>query len=631
MVLTRSKYVRQSSLSHTEDLSHDISGTFIEQATASRTPRQSLRKHSDFRPNLVEENEYIDLCEDSPAANKEYRDTEHSPELGDYTPAPSSVTLAEESGPKESTTPIHDDETSHDASNRSAIPINLVATFDNDPVSEAPMNLVAAFSEAEPKAKVSMASTGSRGQDIPLTIPKEFNFATHSRARRSGENILEKRSTGRVKKRKKKKTGAPKRDTGVPTASVNELTVPKPFAFHVDSRAALRDKSAELEASAKENSPFVPMAVRIQQFEEGEQNPSRANPPKKSSEKQELKLTHPQSPRLTTKLQAKTSDTMIKDAQRPILRVLKEVKTNQITHPKSPQLLTKLRKKPQSMLKDTSARSKRFTNKTLNKRLFGTAAVGTRPQMTFQTIPRSPAITKSKPRQIPSPPPRPVFHANPMPKFHPPAPVRNEPKATVVEPFRFVGEAISARQRQEIQEKIRREAEEAEARRRFKANPMPNFVAPQKAPPPVQFPITEPTPFNLLTDLRGERYQKRFQERLALWKHREREQMRFHARPIPVSHDCPFIPKVSDAPLTEANPIHLHLEDRMQNRRAFDAEIRRREEEAERERERKRKEDEEREKEEIKRLRRKLVHKAQPIRYWRRDEHHNEARADVGV
>ncbi|KAJ2394561.1 hypothetical protein GGI23_004638 [Coemansia sp. RSA 2559] len=189
------------------------------------------------------------------------------------------------------------------------------------------------------------------------------------------------------------------------------------------------------------------------------------------------------------------------------------------------------------------------------------------------------------------------------------------PKPTVVQPFAFRSDAAAERHLLKLREEIAKLKAEEEALRQFHANPLPEFPTPKK--PKSKPSNLHTSPFNLLTETRGEAYQRQLCERLKELETRQRERMLFKAQPIPPSLDHPFVPKQSAIPLTEIEEILLHTELRGEERREYDDDRRERERIREEVLARKRLEEERREDEEIKMLRKMLVHKAQPIRRYK--------------
>ncbi|KAJ2837382.1 hypothetical protein FBU31_001155 [Coemansia sp. 'formosensis'] len=189
------------------------------------------------------------------------------------------------------------------------------------------------------------------------------------------------------------------------------------------------------------------------------------------------------------------------------------------------------------------------------------------------------------------------------------------PKRTVPQPFTFRSDAVAERHLLKLREDIAKLKAEEEVLRQFRANPLPEFPTPKR--PKRQAVELHVSPFHLQTDTRGDAYQRQLRERLEELERRKRERMEFRARPIPPSIDQPFVPQPSAIPLTAIEEILLRTELRSEERRAYDEDRMERERIREDVLTRKRLEEERREEEEIKRLRKILVHKAQPVRHYK--------------
>ncbi|KAJ2051323.1 hypothetical protein H4S04_002050 [Coemansia sp. S16] len=238
------------------------------------------------------------------------------------------------------------------------------------------------------------------------------------------------------------------------------------------------------------------------------------------------------------------------------------------------------------------------------------------------TMPMTPQFAKPKRvrREVAETVAETVLEAKPVakPKVNLAAPVLphfSPPKRTVPQPFTFRSDAVAERHLLKLREDIARLKAEEEALRQFRANPLPAFPTPKK--PKRQAVELHVSPFHLQTDTRGDAYQRQLRERLEELEQRKRERMEFKARPIPPSIDQPFVPQPSAIPLTAIEEILLKTELRSEERRAYDEDRMERERIREEVLARKRLEEERREEEEIKRLRKILVHKAQPVRHYK--------------
>ncbi|KAJ2542413.1 Protein tpx2 [Coemansia sp. RSA 1853] len=189
------------------------------------------------------------------------------------------------------------------------------------------------------------------------------------------------------------------------------------------------------------------------------------------------------------------------------------------------------------------------------------------------------------------------------------------PKPTVPQPFVFRSDAGAERHLLKLREELAKLREEEENMRQFRANPLPAFPTPVKQKR--QHVELHSSPFKLSIDSRGDAYQSKLRARLEELEKRQQERKQFKARPIPASMDHPFVPQPSALPLTAIEEILLRTELRSEERRAYDEDRTERERIREGVLARKRLEEERREEEEIKRLRKILVHKAQPVRQYK--------------
>ncbi|GBB83635.1 hypothetical protein RclHR1_10330005 [Rhizophagus clarus] len=348
-------------------------------------------------------------------------------------------------------------------------------------------------------------------------------------------------------------------------------TIPKPFKFHTALRV---NPSCNKENSPK--SPYTPLAVKVQRF-----------------------LEKP------TKFDAKEN--------------LKSNKVRTVTVPRSPYLRTKYRSKPTTVLpteerKLREMQSYKFKANPVDRRIFENIDFGN-PKVQKQklTEPHSPAITKLKTPRPMSPSPLRIIKANPVPDHKEPYRPVIERRYIDLPDFVLPGEEISKRKSQEIEDRIRREREEMERMREFRAQPLPTD-SPDCLPTRLYYPPTHPRPFSLLTDNRGEKYQREFHERVKR-EHEYEKEIQFHAQPLPNFE--PEIPRKPECPPpTEPVGFFFHTDTRMEERHTYDEHRRLRDKEAEEQREQRDREEETRNAEEIRRLRADLVHHAQPIRHY---------------
>jgi hypothetical protein len=104
------------------------------------------------------------------------------------------------------------------------------------------------------------------------------------------------------------------------------------------------------------------------------------------------------------------------------------------------------------------------------------------------------------------------------------------------------------------------------------------------------YPPTHPKPFALLTDDRGEKYQREFYEKVRKEQEHEKE-IQFHAQPLP-NFEPEILRKPECPPPTEPIDFFFLTDTRMEERHIYDEHRRLREKEAEEQREQKNREEE---------------------------------------
>ncbi|KAJ3252385.1 hypothetical protein HK103_001598 [Boothiomyces macroporosus] len=298
------------------------------------------------------------------------------------------------------------------------------------------------------------------------------------------------------------------------------LTIPKPFNL------------SKTKSQVQPKSPFVPLAVKVSKFHQ--QTPARfkTKPAKKPVQKvtQNDKLTHPQSPFLTTKLRAQHNKPHV-----PSAAELEELELKKIQP---------------------------FKAKPLNKRILELKDSLPQPAPLPLTIPQSPAIHKPQPKEIKPPSPK-IIKANPVPDLSNPFKPEIEHRKIPVPEFHLPGDYIHEQKQREIQELKEKEEMELKKQREFKAHePKLNQVNIADTDVP------KPQPFNLETDKRGELYKHQLQEKLEQEQEELQKQAEFRAQPLPPLD--PFLPKKSDKPLTEIQEFQSHLSNRQKERQKYE-------------------------------------------------------------
>ena len=174
------------------------------------------------------------------------------------------------------------------------------------------------------------------------------------------------------------------------------------------------------------------------------------------------------------------------------------------------------------------------------------------------------------------------FKARPAPSFKSTTKPKQEKKElTVPQSPQLLGARKSLMAKQALQEKIKKEREDAERKRNFKAKAVgeglpSNENVPYQAPYNPQYEIK---PFNLSEDPTGAKARRQRQlekERLEMEKKRK-----FVARGVPSSHINPFQPKAEKKPCTEINEFNLRSNIRSEKHKQFDLAAKKRREEAE--------------------------------------------------
>ncbi|KAJ3304301.1 Protein tpx2 [Kappamyces sp. JEL0829] len=362
--------------------------------------------------------------------------------------------------------------------------------------------------------------------------------------------------------------------------TVGGMTIPKPFHLATAAKKAIKSTAQD------PKSPFVPLALKLQGFEK---QVADRKPRSLRRVQQDAKLTQPRSPMLSTKLRAQ--------------------------HNKATTVLTTEEKEELEFKKIAP-----FKARPLNKRVWGcgnTKVLESRQEMVSVgqsqlTIPMSPAIQKPKPKPEPGPPSPRIIKANPVPNHSNPFVPVVEHRALAPSDFQLPGDVILEKKRKEFLEKAAAEEKELARQRAFKANPI--------AIPEKPFAVThsgkttEPAPFSLLTDVRGERHQLSHHEELLQREEEEKRAKEFRANPLPAAE--PFVPSRSNKPATEIQSFTSHLDLRMEERKAFEEEQLRKKQQEEASLHERQILQEMNDKAELRKLRREQTHKAQPIRAY---------------
>jgi hypothetical protein len=123
-----------------------------------------------------------------------------------------------------------------------------------------------------------------------------------------------------------------------------------------------------------------------------------------------------------------------------------------------------------------------------------------------------------------------------------------------------------------------------------KAKLFNHYSASQCLPARLYYAPTYPKEFTLLTDSRGEKYQKEFYENLRKEREREKENQ-FYAQPLP-SFEPEILKKPECPPPTEPMNFSFFTDTRIKERHLYDEQRRLRDQEAEEQKEQKLREEE---------------------------------------
>ncbi|KAJ3110054.1 Protein tpx2 [Phlyctochytrium bullatum] len=256
-------------------------------------------------------------------------------------------------------------------------------------------------------------------------------------------------------------------------------------------------------------------------------------------------------------------------------------------------------------MSDTENFNRDFKAKPLNKKIIVGPPVGVPQKEKRQlTVPVSPTLHKSKPREIVKEESTAHFKANPIPPLAPFVPVIQH-RYVAPSDFHLPGDDISEKKKQRIEQTIQEQLAHEEKTRNFKAMPIPDYsTVPTRKVEPKH--VTEPQPFDFNTAKRALMTKKSAEDAF---------NFNFVARPAP--QHPPFEPKKSEKPPTEPENIVLQSAVRAEERRAFDEARQRKEYMIEEMKRQAQEQLQKREEEEIKRIRSLQVHKAQPIREYK--------------
>ncbi|XP_078606623.1 targeting protein for Xklp2 homolog isoform X1 [Branchiostoma floridae x Branchiostoma japonicum] len=505
---------------------------------------------------------------------------------------------------------------------------------------------------AEESYKQAQASAGYHAARaaVPLTKPHEFHFHTDERLKDHG---METRQDSKNKRFEDSlRTHPPSPVSGSRTqAKCNKLTKPKPFKFTNDSR---KRKLHEVDHAGHPKWHSVSEQVinfhkktpdRFRRKARMELNATRAGPVVGDHK---MKLTQPQSPNFSKRPRNRSAH--VKSAAEIEEEEVEEMKKYKFKAREIDQRLFQqagvgVPKKPHKpvtqpvgMELETDRRIQERHDETKNadneekfefharpvpaKILEGPVGVAEK-KVAPLTIPESPAFAlknrvRSVKPEVQDEEEERIIYARPMPHTGVPFKPNREHKVTQLEPFSFQGrvEEQLVKKEEKIQQIIQEEAKVASS---FRAQNLPETLhqpghlpdVPKKAP-------TNPEPFQLSCDDKGAKKAAEWSKKMEEELKQQREQASsFKHKPADVLYKEPFIPQKATKPLTDVSEFDLNTVRRAEQRQEFEMQKKMKEEEMEALRQQQEAERREQEQVEIARLRKELVHKANPIRHGR--------------
>ncbi|XP_072412959.1 targeting protein for Xklp2 isoform X2 [Chiloscyllium punctatum] len=497
------------------------------------------------------------------------------------------------------------------------------------------------LNEESLKLAISGAGQSKKRTHIPPTKPMDIKFHTDERIKTHSESQVD------TVYKEVDFTSELRKHQQFSTRGHKGATVPKPFNLSSgNKRKHEATNSQEYVSLAQQVEAFqcrTPSRYQLRSSHQVEEGPCKVS--------EKIKLTKPHTPMLATKTRARP--TTCKSAAEIEAEELEKIQSYKFKAQEvNPRLLEGgpiLPKKPQ-VKEPTKAIGfdleieKRIREREENKKpeeaedhVFHSRPCPTKiledvvgvPEKRLLpiTMPKSPAFTMKNRVRIPRKEEKEekrVIKANPMPHSAIPfKPKSLEDKLVEVQPFSF---EARDKQREALKEKkiqeLRKELTEFPS---FKAQLLPDFNSTRLPEKMVKSP-TKVQPFHLCLEERGAIRDQRWAQMMKEELRQQKEAACFKANPNSVIYREPFLPKKADRSLIEnvdstvQQTFELATEKRAKERAEF--EMRKAEKEIMREQfeEKKRKENEEREREETARLRQELVHKANPVRHYKKVE-----------
>lgn len=206
------------------------------------------------------------------------------------------------------------------------------------------------------------------------------------------------------------------------------------------------------------------------------------------------------------------------------------------------------------------------------------------------------------------------FVAKPMPDMSYPSfvPQPSTKPLTEAEPFHLASKSLHEAAQADFQEKIAMKQQEDHDERQFKAQPIVHNFPEYVTKPAVERPLTEVEPFHFEGDSRSNVAKRSFQQRIKINQQAAADAAEFKARHMP-NMSKKFTVVASEKELTTAKAPELDSLYRAEQRAEFDEHTQTRLATEEAEKEKAASEREKVEQEEVKKLRKTMNFKAQPI------------------
>lgn len=236
------------------------------------------------------------------------------------------------------------------------------------------------------------------------------------------------------------------------------------------------------------------------------------------------------------------------------------------------------------------------------------------------TEPHSPAFYTKHRRNIkrilkPRKPEIPTqFVAMPMPDFQHTFKPPTKPSFNFITepiPFQLQTEQRGSAHKDKFRHALSQKEKEEESAREFKARNMPVFEKP--VAPVKNVELTEPEPFSLSTQARGDLHLQQLKTKIDEEEKQNKQKREFKARPMIVEEPKPLFTEKNRKPFTNISNITLNSEVRAQKRKLWDMQLAEKEKELEEYIKMKEFEMKKKEEEEIKAYRASLVHKPEPV------------------